>query len=445
MKGYHPRHLRGSLYYLLRRFLRFRHWERYYAKIERGGSSLTEEFLNVMLREATTRVPYYQKIARGFNTERLSLHQFPLLNKQVIQENFETLKTTRKDRRGVFLNSSGGSTGKPQTFVQDKEFVEWSIASLTYYFHHFLGVDYAEVPKVIFWGSERDLFHQRKSLTSRVVNWMTHSHFINSFRMSPEVMVDAVHLINKVRPVFIKGYASSLYEIAKYISLHNSHLWQPKFIYSSAETLQPFMREVIEKAFNAPVFDFYGSREVGSIAGQCAQKKMHIFSFNNYVEILNANNKSVMPGEEGRVVITTLHNNVMPLIRYEIGDMAVRGDTCSCGSSLPVLERIRGRVTDNFLTKDGNIVHGEYFTHLFYFRSWVKEFQVLQEAVDRVRIYYVPAVGQKPKSLEVADINEKIHLVMGKDCVVAWEKVSEVPRTPQGKLLFTRSKVYGKK
>jgi len=91
------------------------------------------------------------------------------------------------------------------------------------------------------------------------------------------------------------------------------------------------------------------------------------------------------------------------------------------------------------VTKDGDIVHGEYFTHLFYFRDWVEEFQVLQTDVARVEVYFVSEADANPADVE--DITKKIRVVMGEDCAVEWKRVEEIPRTPQGKMLYTRSLV----
>jgi phenylacetate-CoA ligase len=138
-------------------------------------------------------------------------------------------------------------------------------------------------------------------------------------------------------------------------------------------------------------------------------------------------------------MVTTLHNLSMPLIRYDIGDTAVLGSACSCGNRLPTLENVTGRITDHFFLRDGTLVHGEYFTHLFYFRDWVAEFQVLQREVDLIEIYFV-AQGELVQA-DRTEIDAKIRMVMGDSCRVEWNEVAEIPRTPHGKLLFTRSLV----
>ena len=142
-------------------------------------------------------------------------------------------------------------------------------------------------------------------------------------------------------------------------------------------------------------------------------------------------------GKEGRITITNLHNYSFPMIRYDIGDCgAIHFDECPCGSSLPVLEKLTGRVTDHFLLRNGGLVHGEYFTHLFYFRDWVEQFQVDQVDYNRIRILVV--VDAPVNDHDVDDINAKIRLVMGKDCALEWQFVDSIEKTPQGKYLFTR-------
>jgi len=429
--------LRGHLYLFIRRCFLFRDWEKNYRLAKLKHHALEELFLKQMLKHAREFVPYYQ----GLPIKGESLEQYPLLTKAIMRERFQELTSVQQDDASTwFENSSGGSTGKPQSFIQNASFVQWSLASLGYFFRDMRGIEYATVPKVVFWGSERDIFKQRESFKAKVGNWLTQTFFINSFRLSDEQMRSAVKLINRVRPVFIKGYASSLYAFACFVRDNKVQVYVPDFIYSSAESLRPFMRAVIEDVLGARVYDFYGSREVGAIAGECDQGNMHVFSFNNKIEIVDEQNLPVDVGEEGRVLVTNLHNTAMPLIRYEIGDRAVRGGDCSCGNPLPVMTSVSGRVTDNFLNEKSEIVHGEYFTHLFYHRPWVKEFQVLQTAIDEIQVYYV-SVNEPVPDGERAEIDEKIRLVMGEGCSISWKRVDEVPRTPQGKLLFTRSLV----
>lgn len=428
---------RYQMYRLARRFITFRQWEAFYHEITSANDALAPRYLSSLLEYARQHVAFY---ATRLPSAQLDvLDEIPILTKQLIAENFEALKTEELDHHRWFVNSSGGSTGRPQSFVQDKVFRQWGIATQVYFYREFLGIDYPKVPKVVLWGSERDVFKWRQGLKPRLSNWLTQTTFLNSFKIGRDTMGEYIDIINHMKPVLVKGYASSLYELAIAAQRAGRRLHSPRVVYSSAETLRPFMRDVIEKAFQCKVYDFYGSREVGAIAGECRLGKLHIFEFNNKVEVVDGNGKPVPPGTEGRLLITTLHNRSMPLIRYEIGDTAVRGASCDCGSTLATLDRITGRVSDHFVTPQGDIVHGEYFTHLFYFRDWVDEFQVLQTEVDHIDVYYVSRAEVNPR--DVTDIDAKIRLVMGESCAIKWHKVDEVPRTPQGKMLYTRSLV----
>lgn len=415
---------------------------KYQKQLKNNIPSLEFHYLKSLLEFAPKNIPYYQKYFE--NKEKLSSHlsSYPIINKKIIHDNFELMYCRNYKKVRQYRNSSGGSTGQPQTYIQDNVYATWNHVTKKYYFKEFLNIEENQVAKVILWGSERDL-QGHKSPISRLINWKNKSFYFNSFMMTSEVMNNCVSTINKIKPVLIRGYASSLYAFAQYIKKNNIKIYHPKLIVSSAETMRSFMRKEIESVFNTKLYNFYGSREVGAIAGECCRGMMHIFSFNNHVEILNNNYTAVTPDENGRVIITNLHNYSMSLIRYEIGDMAIRAKACSCGSKLPVLKEITGRVTDNFITADKEIVHGEYFTHLFYFKDWVKEFQVVQNDYKDITISVtMHKKGIDPPADDINDINNQILLVMGKDCKIHWSMVDNIPKTPQGKLLFTLSNIH---
>lgn len=391
--------------------------------------SLSADFLERLISYVRDNNRYYQA------TKATKLTEFPALTKAIIREHYRELQSPLAGVK-TYENSSGGSTGKPQTFVQDMHFSAWSEAAQLYYYRHFLGINPVEVKKVVLWGSERDTFRER-DIKGQVANWLTNTVFLNTFRATEADWLRYIDTINRVKPYFVKGYAGSLYEIARVSKKHNKPIYHPVFVYSSAEMLQDFMRKEIEEAFGAKVYDYYGSREVGAIAGECSKGKKHIFTFHNYIEILDDNNQPVERGRPGKVVVTNLHNYSMPLIRYEIGDYGALGSgACACGSTLPWFKELKGRITDHFIAMNGELIHGEYFTHLFYFRDWVESFQVNQTDHNRVEVLVVRS-GKENKA-DVADITDKIRFVMGASCDVAWKFVSDIPKTAQGKHLFTR-------
>lgn len=226
----------------------------------------------------------------------------------------------------------------------------------------------------------------------------------------------------------------------------NLVIHSPKIIISAAETLRDEMREKIEQVFGARVYNHYGSRETNNLAGECKESLMHVFTFHNYVEILDANNQPVNEGEEGRVIVTNLHNYSMPFIRYEIGDLAVLGTKkCKCGNILPTLKKVSGRITDHFLLENGTTVPAEFFIHMIGVvcnKGSIKKFQVIQEDYKQIKILFVPE--GKINELEKNDIEDKLRLIMGEDCRIIWGLVEDIPKTKSGKYQYTKCLVGGK-
>lgn len=410
------------------------------------GVEPANSYLSKLLEYAKVHIPYYRGLLSNYSYNGSNFYELPILTKAIIRENFESLKSDELASRRYYFNTSGGSTGKPLQIIQDAEYVEWREATKLFFNRQFLGIEPVVTSQVVLWGSstdiEKEINTKKKKLTTRqkLLNIIQREKtFLNSFKMTKEDLHKYVDAIDRKKPMLIHSYAGSLYQLAKFVKDNNLSIHSPQKIHTSAETLRQFMRDLIEEVFNCKVYDFYGSREVGAIAGECAKGKIHIFNFNNYLEVVDKNNRPVQPGAEGRILITTLHNYSMPLIRYEIGDTAILGTPCNCGYNLPTLERITGRIKDHFITREGTLVDGGYFTRQFYFRNWVDEFQVLQTDWEKIDIYYVP-IG-KPVEEEKAEIDEKIKEAMGDKCEITWHQVEEVPRTPQGKLLYTRSLV----
>lgn len=410
-----------------------------YIKNKKELSKLCEKYLKALLIHSYKNVPYYSKIFDKIGlikNGKVDLKQFPripTLTKQIIREHFSELTSKDYNTRKWFYYSSSGSTGEPIKLIHDENYSEWEHTSVKFYYENILGINLNEVKQLILWGSEKEIFEK-----GSMIRIESKKIFLNSFIMNKENLSSYVETINLYKPELIRGYATSLYELCKYVKENKLTLHSPAVLVSSAQVLMEYMRKVIEKVFRTKVYDFYGSREVNAIAAECKQGKTHIFVFNNHTEILDKYNNPVKPGQEGKLVITNLHNYSMPIIRYEIEDMAILGEVgCECGSQLPLLNKITGKFTDHFFRKDGTMIHGEYFNYLFYGREWVKVFQIVQEGYTKIRILTI--LSGNVNDNEKKEIDNKIKIVMGEDTEIIWEFVDEIPKTPTGKYIFTKS------
>jgi len=409
-----------------------------------------EKYLKNLLNHVYDRVPYYRKIFNDIhiiNNGSVDLSKFceiPILTKKIVNEHLKDLTSTDYNKRRWEYNFSGGSTGEPTRFIQDTYYNSWVYATNHFYYRNMLEIDDVQCKKIVLWGSPQELFHGNARIKTKVGAWLSNTVFLNSFKMSESDMEKYLEAINRFKPDLLRGYAGSLFELCRFAERKKIRLEHtPRILVSSAETLTSEMRQTIEEFFGKKIYDFYGSRETASIAGECRNGLMHVFSMNNIVEVVDQKGFPVGEGQDGRVLVTNLHNYSMPFLRYEIGDMAVNGsEQCSCGSNLPTLKKIHGREEEQFITKEGKIVIGYYFVHLIGVvlnQGFIKKFQVIQEEYERIRILAVLDAGLP--DAERKEIEEKIKVQMGEDCQVIWEFVKEIPTLKSGKYLYTRSLV----
>ncbi|MBT8420206.1 MAG: phenylacetate--CoA ligase family protein [Gammaproteobacteria bacterium] len=165
---------------------------------------------------------------------------------------------------------------------------------------------------------------------------------------------DQLAWLSRQEPGYLLTYPSNALELAKLTldrGLKFPSLQELRLI---GEVVDQEVLDICAQAWNVPIVDVYSANEVGYIALQCPEhRNYHIQSENLYVEILHENGTPCAPGEVGKVVVSTLHNFAMPLIRYAIGDYAEVGEPCSCGRGLPVLDRILGRTRNMLVLPTG--------------------------------------------------------------------------------------------
>jgi phenylacetate-CoA ligase len=158
------------------------------------------------------------------------------------------------------------------------------------------------------------------------------------------------------------------------------------------------------------------------------------------VEIVDEQGRPAAPGEMGRVLVTTLQNHLMPLVRYEIGDYAVAaGNRCSCGRTLPTLDRIVGRGVNLFQLKGGRLLSPWLLMEAVRDRIEMRQFQIVQKTIDW---FLVRVVADRPPSLsEQALIRTDFAKLIGTNVQVTFERVAEIARTRSGKFMTTLSEL----
>jgi phenylacetate-CoA ligase len=283
------------------------------------------------------------------------------------------------------------------------------------------------------WGSERDILEGKEKLSIRLRNWLYNRKELNAFRMSEKEMIKFIEIWDHFRPQWIEAYVQPIYEFAKFIKEKELKIYSPKGVLVLAGTLYPQMKKIIQEVFNCPIFNRYGSREVGAIS--CSNGKsgnLKISFWHNYIEVLN-NSKN----QPGQIIITSLNNYSMPFIRYNIGDIGIKGNDWN------YLEKIEGRKMSVFKTKKGKLIPGEFFIHFIgvvFNKDFISKFQVIQKDYNLIVIKVI-IKDKNGFYSKKNNIENSIKKVMGKNCKIKWEFVNEIKPTKSGKYLYTISEV----
>ncbi len=387
--------------------------------------------LEKLLQHAYQTTPYYREL---FKTETPDISQIPPLEKQDIREQLGRLCSTAFTAEQRIENATGGSTGTPLTFYQDRNY--WNQRNLSvYYFDRWAGWNFGE-PQLIIWGAPADV-DDDGHWKYRLGNFWRNQYWLNGFHLTDAAMLAMFEQMNQDLPQTILAYPSSLYQFATFLSDNGLFpKWKLKGIISSAEMLHPHYRALAEIIFKAKVHNRYGGREVGLIAMECAGGRMHINARDLYLEIDSPDPYT----EPGEILITQLNNYAMPFIRYRIGDVGMlSAEPCPCGNELPVLAELFGRSTATFRTRTGTLIHAGYFTRLFYSVKGVEQFQIIQETLKHCVLKVI--VNRQWTEATRRSLVQCIQKALGGDVVVTVEFVDYIPVPASGKREYTISKV----
>ncbi|MDZ4818930.1 MAG: phenylacetate--CoA ligase family protein [Planctomycetota bacterium] len=396
--------------------------------------------LNHVVLHAYRTVPFYR---RRFDELRLDpvavaspnrWADMPLLSRRDIQLSGTDVHSTESPtgHGPTKRSTTSGSTNQPVTTISTGlTELFWRVLTLRDHFWH--RRDFSQSLAAI-----RYVQTAKSSNEMRKENWgpatqgvlTTGPAFLLSIQSTIE---EQVRWLLRTNPGYLLSYPSALLAIARSLEKQNEKLPALQGLRTFGEILEPECRAICQKILNVKIVDMYSSQEVGYIALQCPEHEhYHIQSENLLVEILDEAGQQCQAGQTGRVVITTLHNFAMPLLRYDIGDYAEVGEPCPCGRGLPVLKRILGRQR-NLLT----MPDGQRRWPLFNAGEWPEElppffqFQVIQRSTEQIDVL---VVRDKPFSpLEEATVRRYMQQTLGHSFEITVHVVEAIPRSRTGK------------
>jgi len=252
---------------------------------------------------------------------------------------------------------------------------------------------------------------------------------------------EQLNVLVQTKPVSVYAYPSGIEGILRVMEETGQRLPSLRLVLCGGEVVDDALRERARRLFGFDLRDNYGSTEA-FLAFECPAGSYHINAEHVWLEIVDESGREVAPGAMGKVLVTTLENYLMPLVRYEIGDYAIasRG-TCPCGRSLPLLGRVLGRQSNLFRKSDGSLVSGWQMVGIMRPVAQVKFFQVIQKSIGEVCVRYVADQPLSPENKN--QIQMKIRDYLAGNITVAFERVSEIARAPSGKFVVALSEVTG--
>jgi phenylacetate-CoA ligase len=345
-----------------------------------------------LLTEAYKYVPWYRYKfdSADINVAEIrSEEQFqkvPTLKRSELSNNFQKFVSENIDLSDLKLSTTGGSTGHPLKIGMDpkavREIPKWQMFS-------WWGLSPADNIASLYRGVP---LYGSKKLIKDFIEWPQKVVHMDATNISTKTIEAFLKDYSEKKPKLIHGYVGALDAIADYLLKNRIQLPAPEVIWSTAAPITKIQENKISEAFGAPVCDQYGCSELYFIAAECSHKEgLHIFADSVKVEILDEKNRPVPKGEYGKIVVTNLNDTSFPLIRYENGDEGrLLDETCSCGLTLPLMDKVKGRVSDNIELHDGTILSGEYLTTIFDdYTDVVNQFQVIQHKTGDITVKIV--------------------------------------------------------
>ena len=388
--------------------------------------SVQKEKLSKILNHAISNSKYYKNLGlKLYPTNPIrSLKTFPILTKKDIRLYTDSILTQPKEQ--LLKNGSSGSTGeqtivywskKEQTLIRATQLLWWKWAGYT------VGdrlIQTGITPQRPGLKKYKDLFFRTK--------------YIQAFSHNAADLKKTLQRLPENQEYVLAGYASSLYVISKIAKENNIRL-KIKSAISWGDKLFEHYKKNISEVFHCKTYETYGSAEGFMVGAQKDLEYMYQMSPNVYLEILDDHGNEVEDGLLGNVIVTNLNGFAMPLIRYKIGDLAIKLPRKDYPENrelnLPLLQKIIGRDTDIVKTPSGNYLVVHSFTGIFEHIPEIKQFCVIQNGLKGILILYIKDLGFKKEIL--SDIRLKILQFLEEPFEIIFEEVEEIKPTPSGK------------
>jgi phenylacetate-CoA ligase len=356
------------------------------------------------------------------------------LSRQDLQDNFEALTSSRipESHGRADPRSTSGTTGKPVTVLVTERTRLMELA-LTGRFYSWIGID-PQKTFVILQGARHPLLRYRELIPDPwVPEWMAGENFGGYARMHyPVSAEDQLAYLAGLGPLYLNTQPSNFRRVLGAARDGLGPKPQICGIVSIGELVTEEDRLLARDICGCGIFNTYSATDVGTIAAQCSHGNLHVNAEVTRVEIVRSDGTPCEPGEEGRILLTTLSNGAMPLLRYDIGDIGVLGGLCKCGLSLPKLTLTIGRERQLFRFSDGGVAVPAFRMEKFADEFPVRQWQLVQVDSEAVELRFSSASSDE--NLAFAKIVDEIRAMFGRPLSVSFRRFEGEMTGSSGKL-----------
>lgn len=397
-----------------------------------------DRLLRSVIETAYNEVPFYRELMCSAHVKpadiqtAADLPRLPIVTKDMLRTGFPRLTTRSTGQRQYEVHTSG-STGKNFAVMEDAQTRGWYLSSFL------LSLQWAG------WKIGEPQLQTGMTLHRNLVrtlkDHLLRCHYVSAFDLDDAHLDAALCRLEDNGIQHVWGYAASLYYLALRATAKG---WNRplRSVVTWGDNLYPHYRRAIEQAFRVPVFDTYGVGEGIQVSAQCGQgNHYHVHSLDVIVEYLDQAGNPVPDDQPGDLILTRLHAGPMPLIRYRVGDVGIRGDQspCACGRGFQRMQAIQGRDTDVVVTPSGNRLIVEFFNGIVDDFPDIDSFQVIQENTDSIRVFVVPRAGYSQRTRQ--QLIDTMKQNGAADLHIEVESVARIPLTVGGKRRYVINQV----
>lgn len=419
-------------YLTYRAGLRFRAASQAWERDQRLNWQLAELRRTVRYAYATTTFYQERMDDVGFDPrEDFSFEAYsslPVLEREEVREAGEKMLSSAIPRAQLREDATGGSSGTPTRLWKGPVERGWGESGSE---HFMTRIGLPPGSRIAYlWGHHLDPTI-RAGWRDRLTDHLQATRWYDCFRLDDEVLSEYHQDLQRWRPRGMIAYAGALGSLAEAVlSSGDAPPNYPRTAFvTGAEKLYRHQRDAVEAAFGRPVHERYGSRDVGLMGFQLDPSRNLDFTVDWANVLVEPERTSDAADPAAGILITKLHADGMPMLRYRVGDVARFPTDARPGMPAHTLHEIVGRDMDRLWMPDGRWMHPVALPHLM--KDFpIRDFQLHQHADYRVTVRIVAGAGYGDSTRTAILGTLRANLPR---LDVSAEEVTEIPRSTANK------------